>query len=285
MSAIYTISFGKATETKLLERLLYSLRGNGNWKGLVFVITDQAKAYEHRLKELNLWDTSSTTTILLQAKEEDLYPKNPASGQPIEFKTDSMRYKRFKTLFFDYLEEPYKSSIGHVLYLDVEIVIARPIQSLFQDYFEQMIQRQVFLDAPHPVTVNSTLPFMTHFSDCPKCARQNFNLNGGAFLLYKGHDCLEEWRSLFALGATYATADQRYLVTMKASGTCRFYQLPDAHRIYPTRRDMRLKQSATVVHNTNTYQAQKIPLHLQQGYFDYLLGNHSYFHVDEIEAF
>lgn len=99
--------------------------------------------------------------------------------------------------------------------------------------------------------------------------------------------CLLEWQSLFALGADYSKADQRYLVVMKQAKTCKLWQLPDYHRMYPTRKDMRLKQSSTIVHNTNTYQAQRLPYHIQKDYFNYLMGNQSYFtsSTDALETF
>jgi hypothetical protein len=100
----------------------------------------------------------------------------------------------------------------------------------------------------------------------------------------KSRACLKEWKSLFAQGADYVTYDQRYLSVMKAAGTCRFYQLPDQHRIYPSRKDMRLKRSTTIVHNTNTYQAKRIPVHLQQAYFIHLMGNTTYFTAKEGEV-
>ena len=75
------------------------------------------------------------------------------------------------------------------------------------------------------------------------------------------------------------------MLVMKSSQTCKFYQLPDVHRLYPTRKDMRLKVSATIVHNTNTYQAENIPYHVQQPYFAYLLGNVTFLDSYELQTF
>ena len=68
-----------------------------------------------------------------------------------------------------------------------------------------MTQREIFgddfqgLNEPVPSGIApknaSSIPaFMSFFSDCPKCARQNFNLNGGVFILdrRKSRPCLQE---------------------------------------------------------------------------------------------
>jgi hypothetical protein len=325
-TAMVTISFGKATETKLLERLVYSLRTNGQWNGPLVVLTDHAEYYHQRFAELFAGHPSyhQHNLIILPAKPEHLHPVDAKTGKPIPFINDAMRFKRFKTLVFDYLDEHYQYQFSpplttlnqhqhappppyqNVLYLDVEIVVARPIISLLQDYQDQMIQREVFLlnssssngsDASSSMaaySVNATVPpFMSLFSDCAKCGRQNFNLNGGVLLLHyeKSRPCLQEWQSLFAQGADYSKADQRYLVVMKKTqqqqqNQCKMWQLPDYHRLYPTRKEMRLKRSSTIVHNTNTYQATRIPYHVQQAYFAYLVGtNSSYFTAEELEIF
>jgi hypothetical protein len=79
-----------------------------------------------------------------------------------------MRMKRFKTLVLNYLEEFYTrihpssttttttTTIQHVLYLDMEIVAARPITNLLLDHQDQMIRRDVFGNGD--VARLSTLP-------------------------------------------------------------------------------------------------------------------------------
>jgi hypothetical protein len=309
-TVIVTISFGNATQTILLERLLYSIQLNGQWQGRVVVLTDHAEYYHTQQQLAALYPKLS----IIQAKPEHLYPKDPKTDKPLPFITEAMRFKRFKTLILDYLDEHYSSSspatsnpssssFQHVLYLDVEIVVARPIHGLLQDYLDVMIEREVFLNEYAHVNSTATPPFMSFFPDCAKCARQNFNLNGGVFVLHHVHSraCLAEWQHLFAMGADYVKYDQRYLVVMKQKrdkqqqqqpnnnmmsslNLCKFWELPAAHRLYPNRKDMRVKHSATVVHNTNTYNAKKIPLHVQQAYFGYLL-NTTAFTTDRIELF
>ena len=188
------------------------------------ILTDQAKQYQDRFQILSPVVLLPNTHII-QAKPEHLHPMDPKTGKPLEFVTEAMRFKRFKTLILDYLDDYYHVPFEHVLYLDVEIVVARPLIGLLQDYRDQMVQRQVFgtdgtiIIAPVNTTTTTTnttttLSFMSHFSDCPKCGRQNFHLNSGVSILHHQYsrDCLGEWQSLFAQGATYARADQRYLV-------------------------------------------------------------------------
>lgn len=322
-TVIVTISFGNATMTNLLERLVYSLQKNGQWHGRVVVLTDNAQHYQQSLLLRGLTTGSGgiyPNLSILQAKPEHLSPIDHRTGKPIPFKTEAMRFKRFKTLILDYLDELYSSPpenhdtttwngkqrqpppslhYEHVLYLDVEIVVARPIHSFLQDYLDQMIDHEVFYNEFGQVNetninddnnnnASSVQPFMSFFTDCPKCARQNFNLNGGVFLLHHKYSrvCLKEWNNLFRVGADYVTYDQRYLVTMNMAKPrlCKFWKLPDHHRIYPSRKDMRLKRSATIVHNTNTYNAKKVPVHVQRDYFTYLLNTTQYT-TEELELF
>jgi hypothetical protein len=42
-----------------LERLVYSLRGNGDWKGPIVILTDQAEEYRKKLQSLQLLDGTS----------------------------------------------------------------------------------------------------------------------------------------------------------------------------------------------------------------------------------
>lgn len=398
-TVVVTLSFGiNATETNLLERLLYSLQTNGDWHGKIVILTDRQDYYQEKLKAYSstspkedpdhpLSSLDWNKILILPAREHDLYPRNPynVSRPYFDFVTESMRFKRFKTLILDYLDAyllpmDLRRNYQHVLYLDVEIVVARPIVGLLQDYQDQMTlpPREVFADDEAQVnhtavaeftatsvqdihtfhnhvdaqrqdttrttttTTTTSTPiipssllyppsfdtlqvggFMSFFSDCAKCGRQNFNLNGGVFVLHRIHSrpCLLEWQNYWALGGDQYKYDQRFLVVMKMSLTaaatkknnkkqeqdsldaasslrnqwnqslssasassnsqrdwgmprlrCKFWQLPDSHRLYPTRKEMRLKKSTTIIHNTNTFGAKKIPLHLQESYFAHLLN-------------
>jgi hypothetical protein len=294
-TAIITISFGKnATRTQLVERWVWSLRGNGDWQGNIFVLTDDATHYETVFSSNS---SSDKKVHVLKAKEEDLYPVDPNTQPRLVWAKEAMRRKRFKTLVLEYLEDYFYTSQHtdhnndiqpqqHVLYMDMEIVVARPISGLLLDYQDQMIRRDIgFLETNGngmgSQTVNDTTTtttaniannaFMSMFTDCPTCARRN--TNSGVMMLHTQNSkpCLKLWRRLFDDRSTWAVYDQRHLRDLHASTACTIYTLPDHHRLYPNRKEMRTFQSATIVHITNTYGSLTTPEHVQRAYFEYLL--------------
>eukprot|EP00934_Nitzschia_sp_Nitz4_P005568 Nitzschia sp. Nitz4//scaffold201_size42423//7260//8360//NITZ4_007368-RA/size42423-processed-gene-0.10-mRNA-1//1//CDS//3329541314//5558//frame0 len=290
---IATIAMGNATQTHLVQRLLHSLQSNGGWEhGRIAILTDHPEIFRshyHVGSDMHL----SEKIIVLEAKQNDLFPPAANGGAGLAtFKREAMRYKRFKTLLLEYLDEYYRASdpkqisYRFVVYMDVDIVVARPIAPLLQDYQDQMIRKGVFASAlsdhPRPSSGDEAesnkrdLPFMSMFSDCPTCARKN--TNSGVIILHRqrSRECLEEWNQLLLQGADWGVYDQRFLRDIRANGKCKIHTLPDFHRLYPTWKDMRLLLSATIVHNTNSYNAQKIPPQVQASYFSYLLNSTEY---------
>ena len=312
---VITIAMGNATKTHLAERLVASLRSNGAWawsgqrrrrrQGRIAILTDQPERYAGRWEDV----------IVLEAKQSDLYPtqkknrntmmkQRDSKHPPLEFKREAMRYKRFKTLLLDYLDDYFYQQgqdarpYHYVVYMDIDVVAARPLTTLLQDFQDQMIRKGVFssvhdTDARNTEesaknansTLSSTtkevssslsLPFMAMFSDCPTCARHN--TNSGVIVLHRNRSraCLQEWNHLFLEHADWGVYDQRYLRDIRANGQCNIYVLEDHHRLYPTWKDMRLFLSATIVHNTNSYNAKKIPPHVQAKYFAHLVPDYYY---------
>jgi hypothetical protein len=163
----------------------------------------------------------------------------------------------------------------------MEIVVARPISGLLLDYQDQMVRRDVFengdgvsQNVTTTTTTNTTtnaIAFMSMFTDCPTCARRN--TNSGVIMLHIQYSkpCLQLWQQLFDDRSTWAVYDQRHLRDLHTSTACTIHTLPDHHRIYPTRKEMRTLQSATIVHITNTYGSLNTPEHVQRAYFEYLL--------------
>jgi hypothetical protein len=143
-----------------------------------------------------------------------------------------------------------------------------------------MIRRETFQDAHTLAGNETTKPFLSMFSDCATCAKRN--TNSGVILMHRTHSrpCLLKWKRLFDVGASWASYDQRHLRDIHDA--CKIYKLPDSHRLYPTWKDMRTKISATFVHNTNSYNALKIPARVQKDYFEYLLNTTAF---SELEHF
>lgn len=299
---VVTLAFGNATQTNLVQRLVWSLRTNGAWEhGRIVIVTDQPNIYESWLlaQQKQSHGHHHTRIHILPAKESDLYPLNQKTKKVLEFKMEAIRFKRFKTLLLDYLDQafPDPSSYQFAVYMDADVVVGRPLTSLLQDFREQMYKKGVFASAhsdeptPLKITANTTqeekdafqlasLPFMSMFTDCATCARHN--TNSGVILLHRKRSrrCLQDWRRLLEDGSSWAVYDQRFLRDLREDGHCKIHILPDHHRIYPTWKDMRLLQSTTIVHNTNSYNAKKIPPKVQASYFTHLLQNDQFSKVE-----
>lgn len=292
---VVTIAMGNATQTRLVERLVSSLQTNGGWRlGTMAILTDRPERYER------LVDPTSNIFIM-RAKPEDVFPRvqktkdEGAKSTLLEFKREGMRFKRFKTLLLSYMDgfvQQQPPQYQYVIYMDVDVVVARPLTTLLQDFQEEMVQKGVFAsvtssqprdlesdefnNATSRKSTNSSsteaLPFMAMFTDCATCARHN--TNSGVIILHRerSRPCLQEWNTLFLENADWGVYDQRYLRDIRSNGQCKIHVLPDYHRLYPTWKDMRMLVSrATIVHNTNSYNARKIPAHVQATYFAHLL--------------
>ena len=181
-TAIVLVAMGFSSDSNttsnnwLVERCVRSIRTGGRFHGYIVVITDREgyKKYSTTLPQISSYSTNNNNNhkvIVLESKMKDRIPKMK-NGKTIRHlqKRTRMLYKRYKTLILQYMtyaaaalgsnrstgitdttttttntEEQHASAIEHVLYLDVDNVVARPLSTFFEDYYTS-ITNQLFLE-------------------------------------------------------------------------------------------------------------------------------------------
>jgi hypothetical protein len=120
--AIFIISMGQeAAKTNLVERFVYSTRTLGQYSGYIVLLTDApAERYDDMFHSIGLPNNNFITTSPLP------------SHYRTDFKQKDMVFKRFKTYVLDYIAaDPRLMNVQLVYYLDVDIVVTRPLIELF----------------------------------------------------------------------------------------------------------------------------------------------------------
>jgi hypothetical protein len=278
---IVLIAMGTVSQTNLTERCIWSLQQVGRWQGPILVITDQASHYSQRLllSPSNNTNTNNNRNRMIQvapAKRHHLRPMH--NGTEVRYKLKAMIYKRVKTLVLDYVEEYYNQSSSisdwqHVLYMDVDVVVAQPLHPFLERVLLSKQHPPVILDdnQQNTISTDSSYSALGMFHDC--CTKRI--LNAGIIWMhrYQARYCLQRWRFLFAKFPS-SLRDQALLRKVKDSvPNCHLQELmPRSECLYPNARDMEQRLLSTFVHNTNTWGSTKIPEQVQERYFAQLLN-------------
>mmetsp|Transcript_26843 Transcript_26843/g.57890 ORF Transcript_26843/g.57890 Transcript_26843/m.57890 type:complete len:581 (+) Transcript_26843:64-1806(+) len=178
-TAIVLVAMGKVSNTWLTERCVRSIRVGGQFKGTILVLTDKegyAKYSEtlHRMDNSNgggkevanittrsdkYFQSSKNQVIVMEGRKEDKTPKTKDGAEIRHFKKRMhMLYKRYKTLSLKYLRDAFDNDRGvgetplHVLYLDVDNIITRPLSKFFDDYYDSI---RIQLEEAQKKTVGS----------------------------------------------------------------------------------------------------------------------------------
>jgi hypothetical protein len=182
--AIFLLSMGKdAAQSTIVERCLLSMRRRGKFIGLVILLTDAPTA---RYQTLERYDPYFVV----------LHPL------PEDWRWDlskDMPYKRFKTYILDYLElDSRLKPVQLVYYLDIDIVVGRPLQTMFEDLERTYKVRPVTNNIDHYGQQRQQDNHLGEFS------RMSFfkgnwpwrPLQGGQFILerHNSNYCLKRWR-------------------------------------------------------------------------------------------
>jgi hypothetical protein len=160
-TAIILIAMGSkvVNDTWLTERCVRSIRMGGQYNGYIIIITDKEgyNKYTETLLGGSNDNNNKNKVIVIETKTEDVSPKNK-NGSDIRYykKRTHMLYKRYKTLALKYLEYAFEFDnnknnnnsssstsstnkiIEHVLYLDVDNIVARPLSIFFNDYYNSI---------------------------------------------------------------------------------------------------------------------------------------------------
>jgi len=173
-TAIVLIAFGNITNTWTTERCLRSIRMGGEFKGTVVVITDKVgyKKYSETLHGINKVCSSGVDNnkaynsdtkdrrnhnqvVVMENRKEDAEPKNENGHNAGHYENRGaghyknrrvMLYKRYKTLVLKYVKDATKNEgdsidqqrVSHVLYLDIDNIVTRPLSNFFNDYFDSI---------------------------------------------------------------------------------------------------------------------------------------------------
>lgn len=177
---------GRLVDTYVVERCIRSIRLRGQFRGPIFLFTDEVGStiYNHSMG----WDKDNT--FIVQGWDEDLHPTTTmAAGvvtsltdtngnnidhqtqndhhqrpqqQPKKYAQQKMIYKRFKTHHFKYIDallsndnkeggDSSTDNIRYVLYVDVDNMIGAPLAQFFHDYNKAILdQYEVWQRQYHP---------------------------------------------------------------------------------------------------------------------------------------
>ncbi|KAL3937075.1 MAG: hypothetical protein SGARI_002290 [Bacillariaceae sp.] len=112
----------EAAKTNLVERFVYSARELGAFSGYIILLTDAPEGrYDNIFQGANVVDNSSFIVMRPQA-----------AHYRTDFKQKDMVFKRFKTYVPEYVAaEPRLQNVQLVYYLDVDIVVTKPMSTFF----------------------------------------------------------------------------------------------------------------------------------------------------------
>jgi lipopolysaccharide biosynthesis glycosyltransferase len=188
--ALFAISMGeKATETKIVERFVWSARHAGQYSGWIVVLSD---ANQGRYDSIHNW---TDNVIIMAPEKEDI--KN-------HYETSNMKYKRFKTLVLDYVSKDSRlDNVEIVYYLDVDIVFGNAVAPLFEG-----LEETYNIGGDDDNTKANGKMWMFHGND------EKWPIQGGQMILHrhKSQACQAKWRDLFDRESTTELAKDQWLL-------------------------------------------------------------------------
>ncbi|KAL3910782.1 MAG: hypothetical protein SGILL_007557, partial [Bacillariaceae sp.] len=117
---LFAVSMGdKASNSKIVERFVWSARNVGLYTNWIVVLTD---AEDGRYEQGSNW---TDNVIFMKPHPMDI---------KTQYNTTSMTFKRMKTKVLDYINMDSRlDGVNLAYYLDIDIVFANPLQPLFDD--------------------------------------------------------------------------------------------------------------------------------------------------------
>jgi hypothetical protein len=265
-TAIAMISMGDAPKSRNVQRCILSIRRRGLFEGPIIVVTDlTGEKHENYQRQILQWDKN---TLVLEAKPEHLQASNTPKRR------NHMGFKRFKTVVWDYVEE---ASIHRVLYVDIDVVVGKPLKDFF-DYYEESVA-QNFQDAP------TTASFVSYFVNQEHKRQEpgKYIAHTGLMVLDRRHSpiCLSAWQRVFdnkpkvpwdQVLLARAIEKQAKMATEDPSvGTCSIHELDmDQHVLFPEESDLQATKLKTFIHITRL-RAGRIDNKVQEDYLTSVL--------------
>lgn len=139
-TVISLVSMGRLVDTFNTERCIRSIRKRGMFNGFIMIYTDD-NGYK-KYQETTPFVDKTNRTIVIRSHDKDLFPTD-AQGQLINYKQQTMIFKRFKTHHARYVAEypELLDSIRFVVYIDVDNIIGTKMDTFFQHYAENVANR------------------------------------------------------------------------------------------------------------------------------------------------
>ena len=251
-TVIAMISFGNATQQNHVQRCLRSIRARGKWKGRVVILTDAPDNYQKLIHQDPL--------VHILTPREKVWREIPL------FPSEKLKYKRFKTFLIDYMaEDPRLQDVGHILYLDVDVILGKPIVPWMKETWKRLWNKRRY-DAHE-------MSFMYMF----RTGNGGKTAHSGVMLLHSqlSNGCLHTWRNKLDKDGMTKSRDQYMLRMMRRQGPaktgCAITTWSKTDLLFPMPRDFSQRTMAQFVHITNTYHAGQTDARVQKEYLEHVL--------------
>lgn len=247
------ISFGNATKQNHVQRAIRSARARGEWNGRVVVITDASHNYHDLVNEDPL-------VHLITPRQQD-WENTPS------YRSEKLKFKRFKTFLIDYITaDPKLRDVAHILYLDVDIIVGKPIVSWMKDRWSRGRKRRL------RASKDTSSIYMFGTGNGGRTA------HSGVILLHTklSNGCLKKWREKMDRRGMTVSRDQFMLRMMKREGAaktgCAITTWTKTELVFPLQKDFIERRFAQFVHITNTYHAGQTDARIQKEYLEEALN-------------
>lgn len=215
--AVVYIAASKLAEDSMVDYSIASLRKIGKWKGDIYILTDRIGCFDETVKRFDV---------------KVIQVQKPAN---------IIEIKSMKSKLFSYLPE----SVGGVLYLDADILVARNLRQFWRDLSAKILAYHSSIGVGSLVIsqsdgLNGTVSDMTKHFDfamfpdakghyvgfCSGCEKWH---TGIIWLRRDANmQCMRKWEEIL-LSGKYDT-DQESIDDAERTGACpRALSLPDRH--------------------------------------------------------
>lgn len=228
-----------ASSTHQVERLVESIRGVGEYNGIILVITDYPEDY-----------------IELQKAGPNIAIFEPGPDMIRCQKMSAMVAKRLKTSLIEIVFKKLNLlSVEVILYIDMDVVVGSPLLPFFEEVGQ---------------VLTTAGPNATVIAQKQRHADQPFH--GGVFALNKQSDeCLLLWRKF--MDRSPINRDQKALgQALNTNSGCTFESFSKLYVTSPSAEFITRGDRNIFVHITNTYKANHLNKNDQLVYFTKVLN-------------
>jgi hypothetical protein len=252
---IAMVSFGNATTSTHVQRLVRSIRARGEWRQWVVIVTDNPSAYDSLVSQ-------DPMIHIIEPRPQDYDPRL------LPYDETKLKYKRFKTLLIEYVQnDPIFTidDVSHILYMDVDIVVCKPLFPWIQDKWIEGANKRKEADPEWSIV------YM--FEEGGNSGRV---AHGGLILQHVtlSEGCMVEWRK--RMDETRTGRDQALLRAIIKEGEietkCRIHRWKRKELIFPYTDYFESMKMEQFVHITNTHHSIRTDKMIQQLFLEKALN-------------